>query len=254
MKLLIEKQVNEIVLNDADYHIYAFWSSVLHDIELFTSKLYECPVTVEEWHKQRHIYANPSEFSRLEVGFSTFFLNRTNKGGILPSAGPIGGYEQLGTYKLDVRFNKSNLLPRLKEISNYRDKIQVYNLDAAEFIKTIVSRLDVDRTLTYLDPPYYVQGRNLYLNYYEDSDHANVEETLREASDSYWIVSYDNVEPIGHLYRNYRRFEFNINYSVQTTYRGKELMIFSEKLILPKEFTLSKNTVPLIILDNECSE
>lgn len=53
----------------------------------------EVPVTIENWHTQKEILLNNDKYSMLEVALSTFFLNRTNRSGIL-KAGVIGGKEQ----------------------------------------------------------------------------------------------------------------------------------------------------------------
>lgn len=53
----------------------------------------------------KNILLNSEKHSMLEIGFATFFLNRTNRSGIL-KAGVIGGKAQLGKWKIDVRFNK----------------------------------------------------------------------------------------------------------------------------------------------------
>lgn len=72
----------------------------------------------------------------LHLGFSTFFLNRTNRSGIL-KAGVIGGYEQTGNYKIDARFNKEDLIKRIERIADYSDRIHLTNEDAV----TLVQRL-----------------------------------------------------------------------------------------------------------------
>ncbi len=48
----------------------------------------------------------------LDVGFSTFFLNRTNVSGVI-KGGIIGGQEQQGEYKIDARYNGQNLIRKL---------------------------------------------------------------------------------------------------------------------------------------------
>ncbi|WP_192881119.1 MULTISPECIES: hypothetical protein [unclassified Photorhabdus] len=68
-------------------------------------------VTIEEWHKQREIQNNKDNYNDFELGFSSFFLNRTNRSGIILKAGVIGGgVEQKSKYSLDCRFNKKGLI------------------------------------------------------------------------------------------------------------------------------------------------
>src|SRR3989344_8634345 len=123
--LLITDKVERIVINDLDKAIYAFWKSVTDESERFTRKIFSTPVTITEWKKQRQIYLddNADTFKR---GFATFFLNRTNRSGVM-NAGPIGGIKQGGNYKINARYNKSDLAARILEIGKYKSRIQVFN-------------------------------------------------------------------------------------------------------------------------------
>lgn len=233
LNLLFKNKIERIILNDADIHIYSFWNSILNNNSEFIELLQNCQITIEEWYRQRNIYENPNDFNEIEVGFSTFFLNRSNRGGILPNAGPTGGIGQIGQYRIDARFNVKNLIPRIQKIGDNRDRIQFYNLDAIDFIDDIITTLNLDNTLLYLDPPYYNQGKNLYLNHYQDQDHSRLSDRVQELMNCYWLVSYDNVEQIRNLYNNFTNCEFDINYSVQSKRKGKEIIFFSPNLILP---------------------
>ena len=49
-----------------------------------------------------------------------------------------------------------------------------------------------------------------------------------------WIVSYDAVEFIKKLYEGYRQTEYYLSYSAGSPSKGRELMVFSDGLILPE--------------------
>lgn len=89
---------------------------------------------MDEWFRQKDIINNPKDHDLLTIGFSTFFLNRTNRSGIL-KGGVIGGKNQEGKWKLDARYNKSDLISRIHKISENRHRIDLYNMDAIDFIK-----------------------------------------------------------------------------------------------------------------------
>lgn len=72
--------------------------------------------------------------SLLDLGFSTFFMNRTNRSGII-KAGVIGGYAQTGNYKMDARYRKDKLMKRIRRIASYADRIELHNEDAVDFIQ-----------------------------------------------------------------------------------------------------------------------
>ena len=87
---------------------------------------------MEEWnyHKERF---NKSQ-NILELGFSTFYLNRTNVSGVI-KGGVIGGKEQKGNYKIDARFNKEGLIKRIIKISEKKENITISNKNAINFIE-----------------------------------------------------------------------------------------------------------------------
>lgn len=231
LALLFEEYVQHIHINDLDYSIYAFWYSVLNETEQLCRLISDTPVTMDEWYRQKSIQTNTSA-SLLELGFSTFFLNRTNRSGII-SGGVIGGKNQNGKWKLDARYNKKNLIKRIRKIARYRSRISLYNLDALDFTNEIISRLP-DRALIYFDPPYFVKGKQLlYSNFYNPHDHKAVAELARNLSKN-WIVSYDDVPEIRSLYTGFRCLDYGLHYSTQTRYRGSEIMFFCDTLVIPE--------------------
>ncbi len=233
LDLLFNEYVNEIFINDVDPSIWAFWDSVLNDTEHFVSKIEETPITMEQWHIQKKIQANAEEQNNLELGFATFFLNRTNRSGIIKCAGVIGGKNQDGNYKIDCRFNKETLIRRIRRIAKYSEKITLSKEDAVEFMDAENGHLPEDAFLC-IDPPYFNKGSSLYTSFYKPDDHAKVAELVLKLKQP-WIVTYDNADEICDLYSSRRQFTFDINYSVQTKRVGTELLIASKGLRIPAE-------------------
>ncbi|EIW8579157.1 DNA adenine methylase [Klebsiella aerogenes] len=230
LKLLDLNVAERIILNDINLSVYAFWHSVLNNADTLCSMIYNTPVTMDEWYKQKEIINNTSNYDLLTIGFSTFFLNRTNRSGIL-KGGVIGGKNQDGEWKLDARYNKNDLISRIENIHAEKDRIELFNLDAIEFINNVVIRLP-ENSLTYLDPPYYVKGKGLYINHYNHEDHVNVANVVQSDIKTPWIVSYDNTPEIRNMYKT-QSLMYGINYSAQDRYKGSEAMFFSELLEIP---------------------
>lgn len=245
LDLLMSGTVQNVVLNDADYHIYCFWDSILNDTDNFLRKLSNCTISVKAWKRHRSIYLNYKSYTPLDVGFATFFLNRCNRSGILTKAGPIGGIEQNGNYPINARFNKKGLTERIKKIALKRNQIAVFNLDTLVFITQFQEQLNNERNFTYMDPPYYKKGETLYLNHYAHQDHVNIADALREIRHLNWIVTYDHVTEIENIYHDFRTTSFNLNYSLQEIRKAKEIMILSDTIILPTNYILPNNTTPL---------
>jgi len=227
--LLFEEYASHVFINDISRPIYALWHSILYETEALCYRIAKSKVTIEEWYRQKEIYSR-ADASLLDLGFATLFLNRTNRSGII-EGGVIGGKEQKGKYKIDARFNKASLIQRIKRIARYKDRIEIYNLDAVDFIQSISSTLP-DDTLMYLDPPYYKKGKKLYVNSYSDQDHAQIAQLLASLKIR-WMVSYDDVPEIRRLYRNYQNITYRLSYSAADRYKGQEVMFFHNELIVP---------------------
>lgn len=235
LHLLVEKKVNEITINDFDKSIYAFWYSVLNNTTRLCKLIKQTPITIDEWKKQKDIQKNKNKHSLLKLGFSTLFLNRTNFSGII-TGGPLGGIKQKGEYKLGCRFNKKEIIKRIKKISLYKNKIKLYNLDAVDLVKLLRNKLS-NKTLFYLDPPYYNKGKELYLNYYLDDDHKQIAEEINRTKKQKWIITYDNEKLIKKLYKKNKKLSYSLSYSAGKSKKGKELMIFSDNLKILKPLT-----------------
>ena len=231
LDLMFNEYVRHIHINDLDRSLYAFWYCVLHETEELCRLVKSCPLSPTEWRVQRSIQHHKATAPLLQLGFSTFYLNRTSRSGIIASAGMIGGNNQLGQWKIDARFNRVDLVARIRRIAEMKDRISLTNHDAVDFIAMLASILP-ERSLTYLDPPYYVKGQRLYANYYEAADHARTSELL-EAFPHCWVVSYDYAPEILDLYRGRRCLVYDLQYSAADRYDGAEVMFFSDQLRVP---------------------
>lgn len=234
LSLLLNEYVSRIIINDVDKSIYAFWHSVLFETESLCRLINDTPVNVSNWEIQKKIQKEKQNQELLTTGFSTFYLNRTNRSGIL-NAGIIGGKNQLSTWKIDARYNKKDLLNRIKRIARYKDKIEVHNVDAIDLLSRLRNELP-KKTLFYFDPPYYVKGKDLYLNYYKDEDHKRIAHEISKIDEQKWIVTYDDVNQIRDLYTNFKSKTFNLSYSAGNVNKtGQEIMIFSNNLFAPED-------------------
>lgn len=231
LDLLFSDYVDHIYINDLSRSVYSFWWSLLEDTENLCALIHNTPITMESWHRQKHIQLNPLDCSTLELGFSTFFLNRTNRSGIIHSGGVVGGKSQQGTWHLDARYNKTNLVARIEAIANKKARISIYNCDAGEFIETFKSWLP-ENSLVYLDPPYYSKSRRLYDNNYQPADHAIIREKVRQM-DQRWMVSYDNHPEVLALYQEFRHMSIQLSYTANNRSVGSEVVFFSEELDIP---------------------
>ncbi len=210
MYLLTNEHVDRIAINDLDPVVHAFWWAILNDSERLAEMIRETPVTIDTWHAQRAIIESADTTDLTTLGFATFFLNRTNRSGMI-KGGVIGGVNQTGKYLIDARFNKEKLIERVVKISSFRERIQLFNTDAMKLLTH--PALDIcSKSLIYLDPPYYEKGSQLYRNHYKPSDHQQIAHTVMEINTP-WLVTYDNCSEINALYQQAQGVEFSLYYS-----------------------------------------
>ncbi len=233
LSLLLLEYASHVYINDISRPVYFFWKAVLDDTDALCRKIRDKEVTPQEWRRQRNILLHPTDYSRLSVAFAFFFLNRTNRSGIIHSGGMIGGNEQTGNWKIDARYNRQELISRIETIASYSNRIHLSNKDAEAFLKAAVSSLP-DKSLIFLDPPYFEQGQSLYENHYQPKDHLRLAGMVKRDLRRNWIISYDNHPQIRTAYRGCRKLVYSLPYSAARKYEGSEVMFFSKGLAVPR--------------------
>lgn len=221
--LLCNNVVETAVLNDFDAHIYHFWYSVFNHTEDLLKMIADTPITIEEREKQRSVYKESSA-DILDDGFATLFLNRVNFSGVL-DGGPIGGLTQSGAYKVDCRFNKSEITKKIENIALLKSRISIFNCDASELvIEQLQDRIDT--AFFNIDPPYVIKGSQLYTNYFKEDDHRNLEQVISAHLNNVpWIITYDDCDLIRDIYIRYHMLEYSIQHNAGRSVMGKELVI-----------------------------
>jgi DNA adenine methylase len=230
--LLLEGFVKKITINDKDRSIYAFWHSVLNNTTQLCERIKNTELTIEEWRKQREIQSNKNKADLLDLGFSTFYLNRTNRSGII-NGGAIGGINQTGNYLIDCRFNKVDLIDRIRIIASRKKDIRLYQKDAIRLIEQIQLESTSENVVFYFDPPYYLKASSLYMNHYKEEHHKEVSEKIKSINNIRWIVSYDNVPEIRDLYSECQKKEFSFKHTAYSIREGYEILFFSRSIKQP---------------------
>lgn len=222
--LLREGLVRELVINDIDPAVHAFWRVVVDRNDELVKRVRSVPLTIEEWKRQREIYrAGEAGDDPMSLGFAFFYLNRTNRSGVL-NAGVIGGQAQAGRYKIDARFNRDTLAERLQELGKLAERITVTDLDGRTVIQEYAS--DVS-TFMYIDPPYVQAGSFLYLNAFDARDHRALADVVNRIEGAQWLVTYDDAPLIEKLYKRHFTARLSMNYSARYPGRAEELLVAS---------------------------
>ncbi|MBM6622630.1 DNA adenine methylase [Micrococcaceae bacterium RIT802] len=224
LALLDRGAVAKVVINDLDPAIYSFWEAVVNHNESFLELFDSVPITLDEWDRQKAIYRVKDVGDPVSLGFATYFLNRTNRSGVL-NAGVIGGRQQAGAYRVGARFNKEALRPRLAWIGEKREHIKVTNVDGLQCIEANIGR---PGTFIYADPPYFDKGSYLYLNAFGPDDHKCLAALLRCYPTAPWLLSYDLAPEIVKLYTEFSQRPLALNYSAHRTGTMNELVVVSK--------------------------
>lgn len=232
LELVLRGLVKRVHINDLNPAVHAFWHAVLMNPDELIRRIERCAVDMATWNWARAVQTVNSP-DQMDLAFSTFFLNRTNRSGIL-LGGVIGGKEQTGPWKIDARFNKRDLIMRIETIADHSGAIRLHHEDAQSLVKRLAPRL-AKKNLIYFDPPYFVKGQGLYMHHYDPSDHASVAKTIESLPSSCnWMVSYDDHPAIRDLYSAYEELTYTLNYTAaQERGRGTEVIFYSPKLVVP---------------------
>lgn len=224
LRLLYDEYVSEIVLNDINPGIAAFWRAVFENTSSLADRVLHAEITIRQWREQQALYRSNEALPDLDLGFATFFLNRTNRSGIL-DGGPIGGMLQTGVWKMDARFNREALAWKVREIGRYRNRVTVLQEDALDVVRRYVDQ----RHFIYADPPYLQKGGDLYVDTLSWADHQRLAAILTNAA-SRWMVTYDHDPRVLQLYPKSRRASFNISHRAREQHVGQEFAIFANSV------------------------
>lgn len=242
--LLLSGEVHSIILNDLDPAIYSIWNATINETDHFIDKIQNTPITINEWKKQKSIYKGFKDFHgySFDLAYAAFFLNRTNRSGIIPG-GPIGGLEQSSKYHLDCRFNVPTLIKKIRAISSHAEQIHLYSEDGINFTRNILPTYDRERLFTYFDPPYYDQGQFLYKNGLTDDYHSHLANVIQNLIHYKWITTYDNVQRIRDLYEMSRRYIYTLHYTVNRKRHEQELLFTNQYTEIESFDNVSLNSI-----------
>lgn len=224
--LLLRGVVSRVVINDLDPAVHSFWRAVLEEGERFAEWIRRVPLDLSEWDRQRARYKLGIQDDWFSLGQAFFYLNRTNRSGII-NAGVIGGKKQQAKDKIDARFPAEALATRVEVLAGMRSQIELCGVDGRRLIEDRVTNKD---TFFYVDPPYVKMGGSLYLNSFNEMDHTLLASCLERHRAEWWFLTYDDHELVRRLYADLTLGEYTLNWSAHNQGKASELYVLSDAL------------------------
>jgi DNA adenine methylase len=219
LNLLAKGKVDQIGLIDLDPLVASFWRTVFNstDVNWLIDEILAVDVNLDKWKQLKE--SQPVD--ERELAFKCLFLNRTSFSGLLTDAvGPIGGKNQLSDYAVSCRFNKEDIVKRIRYLAKFQNRVAFVWQDnwknAFLRIREMQRRDDLPKNnlFFYLDPPFFKKAEDLYRFYFTDSQHIDLRDFLITLSDN-WLLSYDYVPRVDELYNTFQgRSQFHMTYTL----------------------------------------
>jgi DNA adenine methylase len=226
--IFVLNNINKICINDKDESLCCLWNSIIHKPNELIDLINEFNPKKEDFFDIKKILIENKDcgIDNLEIGFKKLIIHQISYSGLGTKAGgPIGGKSQKSKYSVDCRWNPVNLKKEIKKISKLFNRVDIRNGKCTNFdFEKILS--NKTKSFFYLDPPYFIKGRELYEESFNGQDHVRLMKNLRQ-NENPWLLSYDNCSYVRDLYDWAIIQEIDINYTINTIREKKELLICS---------------------------
>ncbi len=177
-----ENLARHVVFGEIDPGVAAVWKIVLNgQAEWLARQILEFPLS--EKTARATLEAQPKDVR--ELAFQTILRNRVQRGGIMaPGAGLVKTGEN--GRGINSRWYPETLARRIREINQSKSRFTFREVDAFQLIAEFQSDKN---TCFYIDPPYTVAARRLYVAW--DVDHERLFAEMARCQGDF-LMSYDN--------------------------------------------------------------
>ena len=210
---LQNKYQKPLVVNDKFKPLINFWTQCQTNKERLCTELKtNLATTKEDFKRYRDAIMTAEPFTQ---ALYYFIINRCSFSGATLS----GGFSKLASEK---RFTQSSI-DRVNNLD--LSHVEFHNEDFTSFIEAT----HVDGTLTFLDPPYYLEKKSkLYGkngDMHEGFDHEGLHKTL--SSKTNWIMTYNTCDYIKKLYKDYKIVNVCWSYGMNKSKDSSEIVIIA---------------------------
>jgi DNA adenine methylase len=190
LNLIKEKVVDNVIICEKDIALADLWWQIIDDPRDLIRK-------VERFTPSVRAFKDVKERVLAEQGngFDFLVVNRLSHGGRGVKAGPQGGHNQQGQYKIDCRWKTETLVKTIGLLHRLFGTVDVDwfcgSYDDAPW--------GID--YLYMDPPYWSVGDELYQHNFTEDDHLALFDYLRGRGG--WLLSYNNCPEVRELYQGF---------------------------------------------------
>jgi len=211
----------KLIVNDKFTPLYNFWKQAKTDKKTLCTELRKIKsVSKEQFIDYRKTIMDLNN-EMVQQSVYYFIINRCSFSGSTLS----GGFSEEASTK---RYTPSSI-DKIEALDF--TNIEIYNYDFKDFINKFAR--DSDKTLLFLDPPYYLEKKSkLYGNngdMHESFNHQVLFDTLKTRKN--WIMTYNNCDYIKALYNDYLILEVNWSYGMNKSKESSEIIIIGCKIM-----------------------
>lgn len=177
--------LEDIIICEKDDALRNLWTHIICNPSLLLRSVKRFVPSVDQFvkRKQRILDGKGS-------GFDALVVNRLSHGGRGVKAGPQGGFDQRGKYKIGCRWNAPGLVKGINHLHDLFGTVSV----------VVMPDYQVEADYYYMDPPYWEVGDQLYLHNFSTEDHFALRSWL-DGRD--FLLSYNNHPEVHKLYKGY---------------------------------------------------
>lgn len=248
LKFLSENpRSTRIWINDKDIGIASLWTSVIRYPLYLTERVKIFKPSVQAFHEFREELTSlsvPLDNAQIvDIGFKKLAIHQISYSGLgTKSGGPLGGEKQKSEYKIDCRWSPDYICNKISKLTKQFCGLIIHGGMCTSYDFSELLGNTNNRSLLYLDPPYYLKGNDLYQCGFTQQDHERLA-TLLKATNHQWVLSYDDCPEIRELYKWAYIEPLDVNYSITALKHKKtgkrlsrtkgELLISAEKVDEP---------------------
>lgn len=194
LSLLLAGKIKELYLNDLDFGVFSLFETIKYMPTLLTSQIRSFIPSKEAYQQAQTIVQHNYEgLDTYDAAWNLLIVNRLAFSGI-PKANCMGDPA--------ARWNAPTLIKRIERIHSFKEHLHISCMDACQYIEEMYWK---PNTTLFIDPPYKLKGKDLYINYYTDDDHSRLsfllDELYKGIPGADMILTYDECEFIKEIYQ-----------------------------------------------------